>query len=112
MWQVASGAYFYSLNNDKEYSFYLEKALLCKEATTSSNPLICKHNHAMHEIDKDIGRSFPEHPFYATTEAVQSLGNVLSAFSWRNLHVGYCQGMVQEYLNFFEFRHYKFRFEC
>ena len=45
------------------------------------------------QIDKDLQRTYPEEDFIALPGTMQSLRNVLVAYSWRNPSVGYCQGM-------------------
>ena len=45
------------------------------------------------QIDKDLERTYPEEGFLTNSGAMQSLRNVLVAYSWRNPSVGYCQGM-------------------
>eukprot|EP01133_Synstelium_polycarpum_P005734 gene5734-6633_t len=45
------------------------------------------------EIDKDIARTFPGHPFFESVEGQRKLTRVLQAYSVRNRKVGYCQSM-------------------
>eukprot|EP01132_Coremiostelium_polycephalum_P006139 gene6139-7648_t len=45
------------------------------------------------EIDKDISRTFPGHPFFDSEEGKRKLTRVLQAYSFRNRKVGYCQSM-------------------
>lgn len=44
------------------------------------------------QIDKDLGRTFPKHPFMNST-GILSLRNILMAYAQRNASVGYCQGL-------------------
>jgi Rab-GTPase-TBC domain len=45
------------------------------------------------QIDKDLGRTFPEDPYFKNQANFRVLKNILVAYSWRNPNVGYCQGM-------------------
>jgi hypothetical protein len=49
---------------------------------------------ATDDIDKDVGRSLPEHPFLQYPDNLAMLRRLLTAYSWRNPVVGYCQSMV------------------
>jgi hypothetical protein len=45
------------------------------------------------DIEKDLHRSFPNHPFYQTPAGIETLRRVLIAYSWRNQQIGYTQSM-------------------
>ena len=51
----------------------------------------------LNEIEKDIGRTFPEHPLFSIDKngfiGQEALKNVLKAYACYNSNVGYCQGM-------------------
>ncbi|KAI3973832.1 hypothetical protein MKX01_030408 [Papaver californicum] len=48
---------------------------------------------ATKQIDQDLPRTFPGHPWLDTLEGHASLRCVLVAYSFRDSHVGYCQGL-------------------
>eukprot|EP00657_Telonema_sp_P-1_P011711 TRINITY_DN712_c0_g4_i1.p1 TRINITY_DN712_c0_g4~~TRINITY_DN712_c0_g4_i1.p1 ORF type:complete len:449 (+),score=126.70 TRINITY_DN712_c0_g4_i1:124-1470(+) len=51
-------------------------------------------NEVLHQIDRDINRTFTVHPsFKLTSQGVSSLRSVLRAVAMRFPYVGYCQGM-------------------
>ena len=45
------------------------------------------------DIDKDVNRTFPNHTFFCSPSAKDSVRRVLLAYSIRNPSVGYCQSM-------------------
>ncbi|KAL8140477.1 hypothetical protein V2J09_006498 [Rumex salicifolius] len=48
---------------------------------------------ATKQIDQDLPRTFPGHPWLDTPEGHASLRRVLVAYSFRDSYVGYCQGL-------------------
>ncbi|OVA06584.1 Rab-GTPase-TBC domain [Macleaya cordata] len=48
---------------------------------------------ATKQIDHDLPRTFPGHPWLDTPEGHASLRRVLVGYSFRDCHVGYCQGL-------------------
>ncbi|KAH3760228.1 GTPase-activating protein GYP2 [Pelomyxa schiedti] len=48
---------------------------------------------AVAEIDRDINRSMPDHPYYQTDEGQAELKSVLVKYARANPSIGYCQAM-------------------
>jgi hypothetical protein len=80
IWELTSGSLFLRLENPGLYSETLAKF----EGQESL---------AIDEIEKDLNRSLPEYPGFQSEEGIGRLRRVLTAYSWVNAEVGYCQAM-------------------
>ncbi|KAL3237495.1 GTPase-activating protein MDR1 RNJ42_01029 [Nakaseomyces bracarensis] len=80
IWEYCSGSMYLRYENPGEY----RKILQDHHGQTSQ---------AIEEIEKDLKRSLPEYTAYQKAEGIQRLRNVLTAYSWKNPDVGYCQAM-------------------
>jgi hypothetical protein len=80
MWELTSGALFLRLESPTLYAETLAKY----EGQESL---------AIDEIEKDLNRSLPEYPAFQDPEGINRLRRVLTAYSWTNEEVGYCQAM-------------------
>lgn len=80
VWELCSGSMYLRLDNQQEYHKILED---------NKN----KNSIAIEEIEKDLNRSLPEYPAYQSEEGIERLRKVLTAYSWKNPEVGYCQAM-------------------
>ncbi|QIW94675.1 hypothetical protein AMS68_000193 [Peltaster fructicola] len=80
MWEMASGSFFLRLQKPKLY-----KETLIKHEGQGSL--------AIDEIEKDLNRSLPEYAGFQSEEGIGRLRRVLTAYSWVNPEVGYCQAM-------------------
>lgn len=80
IWEQTSGSLFLRLENPTLYADTLAKF----EGRDSL---------AIDEIEKDLNRSLPEYPGFQNPEGIDRLRRVLTAYSWTNAEVGYCQAM-------------------
>ncbi|KAF4822957.1 putative GTPase-activating protein [Colletotrichum tropicale] len=79
-WELTSGSIYLRLENPTLYHDTLAKY----EGQESL---------AIDEIEKDLNRSLPEYPGFQSEEGIGRLRRVLTAYSWVNPDVGYCQAM-------------------
>ena len=80
IWELTSGSLFLRLENPTLYSDTLTK-------------FDGRESLAIDEIEKDLNRSLPEYPGFQSEEGIGRLRRVLTAYSWTNEQVGYCQAM-------------------
>lgn len=80
MWELTSGSLCLRLESPTLYAETLAKF----EGQESL---------AIDEIEKDLNRSLPEYPGFQSEEGIGRLRRVLTAYSWVNTDVGYCQAM-------------------
>jgi hypothetical protein len=80
VWELASGSLYLRLQKPKLYQEMLKK----HEGEGSL---------AIDEIEKDLNRSLPEYAGFQSDEGIGRLRRVLTAYSWTNTEVGYCQAM-------------------
>lgn len=80
IWELSCGSMYLRLDNPEEYQQLLKDN---REKTSV----------AIEEIEKDLNRSLPEYAAYQSPEGIERLRNVLTAYSWKNPGVGYCQAM-------------------
>ncbi|PHH52384.1 putative GTPase-activating protein AN11010 [Ceratocystis fimbriata CBS 114723] len=80
IWELTSGSLYLRLENPSLYIDTLEKHA-------------GKESLAIDEIEKDLNRSLPEYPGFQSPEGIGRLRRVLTAYSWVNADVGYCQAM-------------------
>lgn len=80
IWELTSGSIHLRLENPTLYADTLAK-------------FAGKESLAIDEIEKDLNRSLPEYPGFQDEEGIGRLRRVLTAYSWINPDVGYCQAM-------------------
>lgn len=80
IWELTSGSIYMRFSNQGIY----ENILKSHEGQISTST---------EEIEKDLNRSLPEYAGYQTAEGIETLRRVLTAYSWKNPELGYCQAM-------------------
>ncbi|KAK7422339.1 GTPase activating protein (GAP) [Neonectria magnoliae] len=80
IWELTSGSIYLRLENPGLYAQTLAKF----EGQESL---------AIDEIEKDLNRSLPEYPGFQSEDGIGRLRRVLTAYSWVDADVGYCQAM-------------------
>lgn len=80
LWETLSGSLYLRFANPGTY----EQILKDNEGKTSTST---------EEIEKDLTRSLPEYSAYQTEDGISTLRRVLTAYSWKNPELGYCQAM-------------------
>jgi hypothetical protein len=80
LWELTSGSFYLRLQNPHLYT-----EMLSEHSGKLSS--------AIDEIEKDLNRSLPEYPGFQSEEGIGRLRRVLTAYSWTNPEVGYCQAM-------------------
>ncbi|KAL1888322.1 GTPase activating protein (GAP) [Sporothrix stenoceras] len=80
MWELTSGSIYLRFDNPNLYADTLEK-------------FKGQESLAIDEIEKDLNRSLPEYAGFQSEEGIGRLRRVLTAYSWVNADVGYCQAM-------------------
>jgi hypothetical protein len=80
IWELTSGSFYLRLQKPKLY-----QETLAKHQGVGSL--------AIDEIEKDLNRSLPEYAGFQSEDGIGRLRRVLTAYSWINPDVGYCQAM-------------------
>ncbi|CAO3670069.1 unnamed protein product [Umbelopsis ramanniana] len=80
IWEMCAGSAYLRFYNPGEY----ERLLKEYEGETSQST---------EEIEKDLNRSLPEYAAYQSEDGINKLRRVLTAYSWKNPALGYCQAM-------------------
>lgn len=78
IWETLSGSMYLRFSNPGLYLQILED----NKGKTSAS---------IDDIEKDLHRSLPEYSAYQDEEGIATLRRVLTAYSFRNPELGYCQ---------------------
>jgi len=82
LWLLWSGSMYESASRGGEEYYWSILNAFDDQTTTATQ-----------QIDRDVLRSFPSHPFFQTEEGTSLLKRILVAYSWHNPQIGYCQSM-------------------
>ena len=80
IWELTSGSLYLRLQRPRLFADTLSK-------------FSGRESLAIDEIEKDLNRSLPEYPGFQSEDGIGRLRRVLTAYSWINEEVGYCQAM-------------------
>ncbi|KAK4054839.1 hypothetical protein OIV83_000763 [Microbotryomycetes sp. JL201] len=80
MWELTCGSMFLRLHNPGVYERLLQDNAGRRSASTD-------------DIEKDLHRSLPEYAAYQDKLGIDTMRRVLTAYSWSNPALGYCQAM-------------------
>lgn len=80
IWELTSGSLYLRLQSPTQYQDTLAK-------------FEGRESLAIDEIEKDLNRSLPEYAGFQDERGIGRLRRVLTAYSWTNEEVGYCQAM-------------------
>lgn len=80
IWELTSGSLYLRLESPSLFEDTLSK-------------FEGRESLAIDEIEKDLNRSLPEYPGFQSQHGIERLRRVLTAYSWINEEVGYCQAM-------------------
>ncbi|KAE8348786.1 rab-GTPase-TBC domain-containing protein [Aspergillus coremiiformis] len=80
VWELSSGSLYLRLRSPNLYTETLSK-------------FSGRESLAIDEIEKDLNRSLPEYAGFQSEEGIGRLRRVLTAYSWTNAEIGYCQAM-------------------
>ncbi|CAG8514123.1 8514_t:CDS:10 [Ambispora leptoticha] len=80
IWELCSGAMYMRYANNGLYQ-KIQRDYAGKTSLSTE------------EIEKDLNRSLPEYPAYQNPEGIDTLRRVLTAYSWKDPELGYCQAM-------------------
>jgi TBC1 domain family member 8/9 len=78
LWETLSGSLYLRFANPGVY----DQILKDNEGRSSTST---------EEIEKDLNRSLPEYAAYQSEQGINTLRRVLTAYSWKNPELGYCQ---------------------